>query len=177
MKNINNNILLFFLCLFFSCKPEEEPLSWPVSEPDYYTTINENSKNIICGVAANKYYDSLITMAFTHFTEDALYWSINVGPFLQKDQDIVLQKRIVGIKNTYLIYYGSCCVPPVAPWPDVLYYTYSILESDSMNNILSVKVDTLNKSIEGSFHATVVNEVSPFDTIYFQCDSFFCKYE
>jgi hypothetical protein len=133
MKNQRNKLILYTCCLFFSCTPKEEPLSW-LHPPDYYSIVKLNSNGIICGIHASEYSDSLVSMSFSYFTDDAIYRSLKVGHFLQKSQNVTLQKYVVGVGNTYCIYYGSCCVPEA----DVVYFTYNLLEEDSVHNILSV---------------------------------------
>lgn len=182
-----NRILIGILfSLIVGCKttpeveePEEIVLTWPFDPPEFYSDLRVNSEVIECGVSASTYKNEKVFVILKYFTEDAIFWNLDLGPFLNKNQSIVLEKYYPNVNkdSACCVFYGSCCVPPVAPFPDLPYYKYDLLEADSAKNVLNVKVDTFKNSIVGSFKARLVNIKEPFDTLMFECDSFYVEYD
>ncbi|MEO6168621.1 MAG: hypothetical protein ABIO46_04995, partial [Chitinophagales bacterium] len=144
---------------------------------DYFTDVKVNSESITFGIYLFEYEDTLISMSMNYSSDDAIYWTLNFGKYAKRDQNRTLHQFSVPVTKMFCIYLGTCCVPPEAPFSDVPAYEYTILESDSNNNILSVHVDTLLKSVSGNYAASFVNVVAPFDTVNIKCDTFYCVWK
>lgn len=163
--------LLIFIT---SCKDDKPQV------PDYsfYANVKINDENLEFGfITYPNVSDSLLYIELERVTNDGLNWEINFSPFSRTSQDIILKKVGSGNNSPTALYTGACCVPPYAPFPDLLYYVYHVWDEDSLNNLMHVEVDTSTHKLTGNFTVTFVNRETPFDTLRMTCEEFVCYWE
>ena len=162
-----------FIFFILSCKDNKPQV------PDYsfYANVKVNDEHFEFGFIIDPDIDdSLLYIELERVTDDGRNWEINFSPFTRVSQDIILKKNGPGNSPTAL-YSGACCVPPFAPFPDLLEYVYAVWDGDSLNNLMHVEVDTSTHRLTGNITITFVNDDPPFDTLRMSCEEFACYWE
>lgn len=167
---MKNYIFISFLLLFVSCKRNKDESPFNCNSDLVAVTQNGVSyqycpaviwdKNDI-GIVIERYVDGLWYQVITKIDEP---YSI--------DSTYTLHSNF-GADSTIKCSYMEMCCYYTPDQPNEVYY---IDESDSINNFVQLKIDTLTHQASGVFKATFVNRVSPFDLIHFKCDTFSCEY-
>lgn len=173
------------IIIFTACENEEkvEPPKFRPGYLDYdYTAIvkmNFIDEKKYINAEKHVYDHKPSRLVFEFISSDDNYnYFYPINFIINKFQSGTYRLHSLGSADSVNIinYYKVCCYSN----PDQLYWTYVADESDSLNNYMSINLDSLTNSVSGSFKATLI----PFstwtsdgpDTIWASCDSFFCKY-
>ncbi len=172
-----------FILLFFACKEEknETPTPFRPAYLDYgcTSTVNINGSNEIKYLKVIKcLYQSFQTALSLEFINSDpnfnYYYSINFA--VKEFHSGIFRLSSADSTFSKIFYNKYCCYSN----PDESYWHYVTNEPDSINNLISINIDSLTQSISGSFKATLIpyngfSNGGP-DTVWLNCDTFSCGY-
>jgi len=177
--------IVFFLAIvtFTSCKDKNPPennsfqpdfFSWPCT-----TNVNVNGIDVV------KYFN---VTNFSNGTKVSLnmnstdadynyYYPIHIYIPSFKDGTFRFYSQHHLDSLSFILYMKLCCYSN----PDVIYATYDIDESDTINNFIQIHIDSINQKISGMFRATLILDSLDqtgfeIDTVRVRCDTFNCNY-
>ncbi len=168
-----------------SCKKdkvhEEEPFKPEFLNYGFTSIVNINNTDVLKYIKATEKIIDGISSRFSlnMISSDEnynYYYPINFN--LIRLQTGVHTLHSIGLIDTInSIYYDKICC---SSNPDAVYWNYVTVEDDSINNYISIHVDTVNLSISGSFKAMMIHANSFVfdgpDTVRLSCDTFNCSY-
>ncbi|MEI7802877.1 MAG: hypothetical protein WCI97_09555 [Bacteroidota bacterium] len=175
MKSILSGVLLV-LILFGCGQKENKPLPFVPEFVSWKNTayVSVNGTEILKHYIINV-NDSVVGFNFTSSKSDySLYYVIGGGIRTNKGGTFFMHQWLgQELFPPHLSVETMCCFDT----PDQFEAEYLLNEADSLNNFFRLHLNKAVKKVSGYFQATLINEKSPYDTMYLQCDTFSCRYD